>query len=117
MLREIDNVSSKLIYSIYDNEFYNDNSSKEKNKLFEFESPFMIDLLNSKENLNEYTKQKLQSLHMETLNDNYNEAVSSMFNLDNKISKKEKIINDVKKHYLFNELSNLQNNIKFYNTY
>jgi hypothetical protein len=118
LLKEINTASSKLTYSIYDNDFYSDDSDDpKKNILFEFESQFMVDLLNSKANLNEYTKNKLQSLHMETLNDNYNEIVSDMFNLDNKISKKEKIINDVKQHYLFNEISNLQNNIKFYNTY
>lgn len=112
LLNEINTSTSKIVYSIYNNENYSDD-----NKLFEFETQFMVDLLNNKENLNEYTKSKLKQLHTETLNDNYNEIVSTMFNVDNKITKKEKIINDVKQYYLFNELSNLQNNIKFYNTY
>jgi hypothetical protein len=112
LLKEIDISTSKLFYSIHTEDTYGDSS-----KVFEFSSLFMVDLLNNKENLNEYTKYKLKSLHMETLNDNYNNIVSDMFNLDNKITKKEKIVNDIKSYYLFNEISNLQTNNKFYNTY
>lgn len=112
LLKEIDISTSKLFYSIHSEDTYGDAS-----KVFEFSSLFMVDLLNNREDLNKYTKYKLKSLHMETLNDNYNTVVSDMFNLDNKITKKEKIVNDIKSYYLFNEINNLQNNNKFYNTY
>lgn len=112
LLENINIYKSKLIYKIYTSNNYNSN-----NLVFEFESNFMINKIDTSKDLNEYTRQRLKDMHIETLNDNYNVIVSDMFNLDNKISKKEKIIKNIKNHYLLNELSNAQNNMKFYNTY
>lgn len=112
LLENINIFESKYIYRVYDNEMYNSG-----NMVFEFESRFILNKIDVSKDLNEYTKQRLKDMHIETLNENYNVIVSDMFNLDNKISKKEKIIQNIKNHYLLNELSNTQNNIKFYNTY
>jgi hypothetical protein len=68
-------------------------------------------------NLKDYTENKIKSIFTETLNDKYNKIVTPLFLMDNDISKKEKIINDIKSHYLLNELSNVQSNIKFFNNF
>ena len=112
LINNIDIYKSKLYYNVYNNENFNEN-----NKVFSFECNYIINILNSSGDLNEYTKNKLEIMHKETLNDNYNEIISNLFNMDNKLTEKEKIIQTMKKHYLYNELSNLQNNMQFYNTF
>lgn len=107
LLNDINIFKSVMIYNIY----YNDN------KVFSTNIKVIFNTAESSDNLKDYTETEIKSIFTETLNDKYNKIVTPLFLMDNDISKKEKLISDIKSHYLLNELSNVQSNIKFFNNF
>lgn len=85
--------------------------------IFSTDINFIVDRLNLSGPLKTYTENEIENIFTDTLNDKYNKIVTPLFELDNNLSKKEKEINTIKQHYFLNELSNYQNNIKFFNNY
>jgi hypothetical protein len=107
LLGDVNIFKSVMTYNIY----YKDN------KVFSTNVKVIFNTTDISGNLKDYTENEIKSIFTETLNDKYNKIVTPLFLMDNEISKKEKMINDIKSHYLLNELSNIQSNIKFFNNF
>jgi len=65
---------------------------------------------------NEYMKANLESQNIEVLRNKYNEIITPMFMIDNKLNKLESTLNNIKDAYEFNRLNNMSTQIRFYNT-
>jgi hypothetical protein len=68
----------------------------------------------SKVSANDFLRERLTLKQKELLHDKYNEIITPMFMVDNKISNLENSINIIKDTYNFNKLNNMANNIRFY---
>lgn len=67
-----------------------------------------------KVNANTFLRERLSLKQKELLHDKYNEIITPMFMVDNKIAKLEKSIDIIKDSYNFNKLNNMATNIRFY---
>jgi len=67
-----------------------------------------------KVNANDFLREKLAIKQKELLHDKYNDIITPMFMVDNKISKLENSLNIIKDNYNFNKLNNMANNLRFY---
>lgn len=65
---------------------------------------------------NEYMKANLEYQNKEVLRNKYNEIITPMFMIDNKLNKLESTLNNIKDAYEFNRLNNMATQIRFYNT-
>lgn len=63
---------------------------------------------------NDFLKERLSQKQKELLHDKYNEIITPMFMVDNKIANLENSINVIKDTYNFNKLNNMATNIRFY---
>ena len=63
---------------------------------------------------NDFLKERLSQKQKELLHDKYNEIITPMFMVDNKIVNLENSINVIKDTYNFNKLNNMATNIRFY---
>lgn len=67
-----------------------------------------------KVNANEFLRERLSQKRKELLHDKYNEIITPMFMVDNKITNLEHSINAIRDTYNFNKLNNMATNIRFY---
>jgi hypothetical protein len=63
---------------------------------------------------NDFLKERLSQKQKELLHDKYNDIITPMFMVDNKIANLENSINTIKDTYNFNKLNNMATNIRFY---
>lgn len=63
---------------------------------------------------NDFLRERLSQKQKELLHDKYNEIITPMFMVDNKIANLENAINTIKDVYNFNKLNNMATNIRFY---
>lgn len=63
---------------------------------------------------NDFLRERLSLKQKELLHDKYNEIITPMFMVDNKIANLENSINVIKDTYNFNKLNNMATNIRFY---
>jgi hypothetical protein len=93
------------------------NILRKNNILFSVDMRFIYDKYDITGSLKDYTEKEIENIFTDTLNDKYNKIITPLFVLDNDLSKHEKEINDIRKHYLLDELSSVKNNVKFFNTF
>lgn len=69
------------------------------------------------QSMNLWLENAINNINTETLDNQLDEIITPMFDMDNEIDKRDKIVKRVRDIYRFNKLSNSQNNMRFYNSH
>jgi hypothetical protein len=69
------------------------------------------------QSMNLWLDNAINNINTEILDNQLDEIITPMFDMDNEIDKRDKIVKRVRDIYRFNKLSNSQNNMRFYNSH
>jgi len=75
---------------------------------------YIKNVSSDKVSANDFLQERLSQKQKELLHDKYNEIITPMFMVDNKIANLQNSINIIKDTYNFNKLNNMATNIRFY---
>ena len=75
---------------------------------------YLKNVITDKVSANTFLTEKLALKQKELLHDKYNDIITPMFMVDNKISNLDKSIQNIQATYNFNKLNNMTTNIRFY---